>query len=47
MNSTIISGPTGPSGHIGVMGQPGIPDKIWLRIIKIRKMLKLWEDGVL
>ena len=47
MNNNITSGPTGSSGPIGVTGQPGIPDKRWLRIIKIRKMLKLWEDGVL
>ena len=44
MNNNITSGPTGPSGPIGDMGQPGIPDKRWLRKIKIRKMLKLWEN---
>ena len=42
--NNIILGPTGSSGPIGVMGQPGIPDKRWIRMIKINKMLKLWEN---
>jgi len=46
MNSNITSGPTVSSGPVGVMGQPGIPDKRWIRMIKIGKMLKLWESGV-
>jgi hypothetical protein len=37
----IILGPTGSSGPVGVTG---IPDKRWIRIIKIGKMLKLWEN---
>jgi hypothetical protein len=44
MNNSIISGPTGISGNPGITG---VPNKAWLRIIKIRKMLKLWEDGIL
>ena len=40
MNNNITSGPTGSSGPIGIMGQPGIPDKAWKRMIKIIKMLK-------
>lgn len=44
MNNNITSGPTGISGHPGITG---VPSKAWLRIIKIRKMLKLWEDDIL
>lgn len=37
MNNNITLGPTGSIGPIGVMGQPGIPDKRWIRMLKIRK----------
>jgi len=40
MNSNITSGPTGSSGPVGVTG---IPDKRWIRMIKIRKLLELWK----
>jgi hypothetical protein len=43
MDNSIILGPTGSSGPVGVMGQPGIPDKRWIRMIKIRKLLELWK----
>jgi hypothetical protein len=37
-----ILGPTGSSGP--GPGPVGIPDKRWIRMIRIKKMLKLWEN---
>jgi len=37
---SIKLGPTGSSGPVGVTG---IPDKRWIRMIKIRKILELWK----
>lgn len=34
MNNSITLGP---------VGIPGIPDKRWIRMIKIRKLLELWK----
>lgn len=45
MYNNITSGPTGLSGHPGPVGIPGIPEKRWTRMIKIRKMLKLWKNS--
>lgn len=52
MNNSITFGPTGTVGPIGLtgpvgqVGQPGvrgIRTKIWNRIIKIKKLEKIWE----
>ena len=49
MNNSITSGPTGSVGPVGItgpVGQPGVRGiraKIWNRIIKIKKLKRIWE----
>jgi hypothetical protein len=49
MNNKITFGPTGSVGPIGItgpVGQPGprgITTRIWNRIIKIKKLKRIWE----